>query len=54
MVFVGDYIYEGPGRRRVRRHAGGETRTLAHYRNRHAQYKTDPTCSAFTRPSRGC
>ena len=26
----------------VRRHAGGEARTLVDYRNRHAQYKTDP------------
>ena len=41
MVFVGDYIYEGPGRAGdVRRHVGGEARTLADYRNRHAQYKT--------------
>ena len=43
MVFVGDYIYEGPARAgSVRRHIGGEARTLADYRNRHAQYKTDP------------
>ena len=50
MLFLGDYIYEGPGRtdqvpgrpRAVRRHAGGEARTLRDYRNRHAQYKTDP------------
>jgi alkaline phosphatase D len=42
MIFVGDYIYEGPGRSgHVRRHTGGEARTLADYRNRHAQYKTD-------------
>jgi alkaline phosphatase D len=42
LVFVGDYIYEGPGRAgEVRRHVGGEARTLADYRNRHAQYKTD-------------
>jgi alkaline phosphatase D len=43
MVFVGDYIYEGPGGpdADVRRHVGGEARTLADYRNRHAQYKTD-------------
>ena len=41
MVFVGDYIYEGPGRAGdVRRHVGGEARTLADDRNRHAQYKT--------------
>lgn len=43
MVWVGDYIYEGPGRSdRVRRHVGGEPQTLVEYRNRHAQYKTDP------------
>lgn len=43
MVFVGDYIYEGPGRvDGVRRHSGGEVRRLVEYRNRHAQYKTDP------------
>ena len=42
VVFVGDYIYEGPGRAGgVRRHVGGEALTLADYRNRHAQYKTD-------------
>jgi len=42
MVWVGDYIYEGPGRAdRVRRHVGGEPQTLVEYRNRHAQYKTD-------------
>jgi alkaline phosphatase D len=43
MLFLGDYIYEGPGRGgRVRRHTDGEARTLVQYRNRHAQYKTDP------------
>jgi alkaline phosphatase D len=43
MVFVGDYIYEGPGRSDfVRRHVGAEARSLVDYRNRHAQYKTDP------------
>jgi alkaline phosphatase D len=43
MVFVGDYVYQGAGRTgRPRRHAGGVARTLGQYRNRHAQYKTDP------------
>ena len=45
MAFLGDYIYEGPAREgpdRVRTHIGDETETLAEYRNRHAQYKTDP------------
>jgi alkaline phosphatase D len=43
MLFLGDYIYEGRGRPgRVRRHAGGEARGLDQYRNRYAQYKSDP------------
>ena len=43
MFFLGDYIYEGPSRPgRVRQHVGDEVRTLVEYRNRHAQYKTDP------------
>lgn len=49
VVHLGDYIYEY-GRHRqpgaVRGHAGGETRTLADYRRRHAQYKTDPDLQA--------
>ena len=48
MVFLGDYIYESSwGVNLVRRHAGGEPRTLAEYRNRHAQYKTDPDLQAL-------
>jgi alkaline phosphatase D len=43
MVFLGDYIYEGPGRPgRIRRHTGAEARSLAQYRNRYALYKADP------------
>jgi alkaline phosphatase D len=43
MIFLGDYIYEGPGRPgRVRRHVGAEARSLAQYRNRYALYKADP------------
>ena len=43
MIHLGDYIYEDAGRaNRVRRHQGGEIKTLEDYRNRHAQYKTDP------------
>ena len=52
MLHVGDYLYEyasggfatpgGP----VRRHAGPEARTLANYRQRYAQYKTDPDLQA--------
>jgi len=43
VVFLGDYIYEaGSGRHLVRRHAPGRAcKTLADYRIRHAQYKTD-------------
>src|SRR5918994_4827493 len=43
MLFLGDYIYEGPGRAgRLRRHFGAETRSLAQYRNRYALYRMDP------------
>ncbi|HUG89758.1 MAG TPA: alkaline phosphatase D family protein [Planctomycetaceae bacterium] len=44
VIHLGDYIYEGaPQRGQVRRHVGdGELHTLEDYRNRHAQYKTDP------------
>ena len=34
-------------------HGGAEPCTLDDYRNRHALYKTDPTCRPRTRPSRG-
>jgi alkaline phosphatase D len=44
---LGDYIYEGGGTAgRVRLHSGPEITTLADYRNRHAQYKTDPDLQA--------
>ena len=43
VVFLGDYIYESSwGRNHVRKHATMEPYTLADYRNRHAQYKSDP------------
>jgi len=47
VLHLGDYLYEGPevgtaGERHVRGHEGDELRTLADYRRRHAQYKTDP------------
>ena len=42
VVHLGDYIYEGAARdRQVRKHVGPELNSLADYRNRHAQYKTD-------------
>lgn len=43
IVFLGDYIYEGPGRNgQVRKHTGPEITELEHYRNRYAQYRSDP------------
>jgi alkaline phosphatase D len=43
VVHLGDYIYENGGRENeVRKHSGGEIMTLADYRNRYAQYRTDP------------
>ncbi len=43
-IFLGDYIYEFVGRRPgVRRHSDGiEASDLRTYRNRYAQYRTDP------------
>jgi alkaline phosphatase D len=43
-IFLGDYIYEFAGRRPgVRKHSDGVTATdLRTYRNRYAQYHTDP------------
>lgn len=44
---LGDYIYEGArAAGRVREHLGPEIMTLEDYRNRHAQYKTDPDLQA--------
>ncbi len=47
-AFVGDYIYESrPSDTGVRRHEGSdEPYTLVQYRNRHAQYHTDPNLQA--------
>lgn len=43
VIHLGDYIYEDGGLdKRVRKHVGPEIMTVEHYRNRHAQYKTDP------------
>jgi len=44
VLFVGDYIYEStPASTGPRRHEGtGEPYTLVEYRNRYAQYHTDP------------
>ena len=46
VVHLGDYIYEGPGVTSVRKHVGGELNTLDDYRNRHAQYRSDPVLQA--------
>lgn len=43
---LGDYMYEGAGPGVGRTHAGPETTTLAGYRQRYAQYKTDPDLQA--------
>jgi len=43
VLFLGDYIYESSwGRDHVRAHIGGEPKSLAEYRIRHAQYRGDP------------
>ncbi|MFF0832562.1 MULTISPECIES: alkaline phosphatase D family protein [unclassified Streptomyces] len=49
VLFVGDYIYESmPSATAVRRHEGtGEPYTLVEYRNRYAQYRTDPGLAAM-------
>jgi alkaline phosphatase D len=48
LVFhLGDYIYEAAGRENpLRQHVGPLLETLSDYRNRHAQYKTDPHLQA--------
>jgi alkaline phosphatase D len=47
VLFVGDYIYEASwGRNLVRRHTGGRATTLDEYRERYAQYKSDPDLQA--------
>jgi alkaline phosphatase D len=50
VVALGDYIYEGAARPVgpgvYRSHAGGECFTLANYRQRYAQYKTDADLQA--------
>ncbi len=47
MLFLGDYIYEGASSAGgPRAHRGGPVRTLAGYRDRYAQYKSDPALQA--------
>ncbi|MCH7345656.1 alkaline phosphatase D family protein [Pelomonas sp. CA6] len=50
VLFLGDYIYEyatAAKSEAARRHAGGPCRTLADYRARYAQYKSDPQLQAM-------
>jgi len=55
VIHLGDYIYEGAGRadgrggkgNSVRTHVGPKLDSLADYRNRHAQYKSDPHLQAM-------
>lgn len=48
VVHLGDYIYEGaPKDKGVRQHVGGKLDSLDEYRNRHAQYRTDPALKAM-------
>jgi len=47
VLFHGDYIYEHPSRGFwVRRHMGPPPRTLAQYRQRYGQYRSDPQLQA--------
>ena len=46
VAFVGDYIYEGAGSGQARSHVGPKLRTLAHYRNRYGQYRSDANLQA--------
>jgi alkaline phosphatase D len=47
VMHLGDYIYENPGRDKfVRKHVGGELLTVDDYRNRYAQYRSDPALQA--------
>jgi alkaline phosphatase D len=47
ILHLGDYIYEdGAASGALRQHAGGETVSLADYRRRYAQYRSDPDLQA--------
>ena len=47
VMHLGDYIYENAGRDNlVRKHVGGELMTVDDYRNRYAQYRSDPALRA--------
>ena len=47
VMHLGDYIYEDAGREKfVRKHLGGELMVVDDYRNRYAQYRSDPALQA--------
>jgi alkaline phosphatase D len=47
ILHLGDYIYEGAGSgKQLRKHVGPLLTQLGDYRNRHAQYKSDPLLQA--------
>lgn len=47
---LGDYIYEGRSKEdQIRKHNSAEIVSLVDYRNRHAQYKSDPSLQAMHR-----
>jgi alkaline phosphatase D len=47
VIHLGDYIYEDKGKDKgFRTHVGPKLTTIDDYRNRHAQYKTDPLLQA--------
>ena len=47
VMFLGDYIYEYASRPdAIRKHEGGEAKTLEQYRARYATYKSDPLLQA--------
>ena len=47
VLFVGDYLYESSNKAyQLRRHRGGIPTLLEEYRDRHAQYKSDPDLQA--------
>jgi alkaline phosphatase D len=47
VLFLGDYIYEtASGAQALRAHEGGRVSTLVQYRQRYAQYKSDPALQA--------
>ncbi len=48
VIHLGDYIYDASWAwHRVRHHVGGIPKTLEQFRDRHAQYKTDPDLRAL-------